>query len=40
MPAVNAHGGFERWRFLEIKGPYECRQDLLTALTFEPLVAL
>jgi type III restriction enzyme len=38
MPAVNAHGGFGRWRFLEIKDPYDCRQDLLTALTFEPLV--
>jgi hypothetical protein len=38
VPAVNAHGGFGRWRFLEIKDPYECRQDLLTALTFEPLV--
>jgi type III restriction enzyme len=38
MPAVNAHGGFGRWRFVEVKDPYECRQDLLTALTFEPLV--
>ncbi len=38
LPAVNAHGGFGRWRFLEIRDPYDCRQDLLTALTFEPLV--
>ncbi len=38
VPAVNAHGGFGRWRFLEVKDPYDCRQDLLSALTFEPLV--
>ena len=39
MPAVNGHGGIGRWRFLAIKDPYDCRQDLVTALTIEPLVA-
>ncbi len=39
VPAVNAHGGFGRWRFIEVTDPYDCREDLLAALTAEPLVA-
>jgi len=38
VPAVTVHCGFGRWRFLEVKDPYDCRQDLRAALTFEPLV--
>lgn len=38
VPAVNAHGGFRRWRFIEVKDPYDWRQDLLTALIFESLL--
>ena len=40
MPAVNGHSGFRCWRFLEIKDPYDYRQDLVAALTIEQLVAL
>ncbi len=40
MPTVNGHNGFGRWHFLEIEDPYDYRQDLVTALTIEPLVAL
>lgn len=40
MPAVNGHGGFWRWRLLEVKDPYDCRQDLVTTLTIEPLMGL
>jgi hypothetical protein len=25
VPAVNVHGGFGRWRFVEVKDPYDCR---------------
>ena len=38
LPAVNAHGGFGRWRFLEVRDPYDCRADLAAALAAEPLV--
>jgi len=37
VPAVNAHGGFGRWRFIEVTDPYDCRADLLAALTMESL---
>jgi hypothetical protein len=40
VPAVNVRGGFGRWRFVEVRDPYDGRQDLLTALTFESLVSV
>jgi len=38
VPAVNSHGGFGRWRFIEVNDPYDCRSDLQAALTGDALV--
>jgi len=39
VPAVNAHGGFGRWRFVEVTDPYDCRADLATAIAGQPLLS-
>ena len=38
VPAVNAHGGYGRWRFVEVTDPYDCRARLVSALGPDALV--
>lgn len=35
LPAVQAHGGFGRWRFVEVTDPYDCRDQLEAALAVD-----
>ena len=38
VPAVNAHGGFGRWRFVEVRDPYDCKATLAEALSADAQV--
>jgi type III restriction enzyme len=36
VPAVNNHGGFGRWEFLEVTDPYDSVKEIIRRVTFEP----
>ena len=40
VPAVNNHGGFGRWAFIEVRDPWNCMNDIRAALKPEPARAM